>query len=304
MNEDVKLAKWLNDELSGAELQEFMSLPEYQTYLKIREYSAELTAPEANLDTLYSTIQHKRNEKGRVRKLTPWLSRVAAVLIMALSITYFFYTTHTTTELAQAGKRTEFILPDNSEVVLNAGSEAEYRSWNWQGHRKVELNGEAFFKVAKGETFDVVTPVGKVTVVGTQFNVKARGNRLDVTCFEGKVKVTSGNEAVFLTPGESVAYNNGKMVDGKIITSITGTAPGWMTKEAYFYKENVEGIAKELERQYNVKISVPLIPETEVYTGTLPMDDLDTALDIIATAYSAYDMKVEKAGSKITLTAE
>src|SRR5690606_22489623 len=126
---------------------------------------------------------------------------------------------------AAAGEKTEFLLPDNSKVVLNSDSEAEYKSWNWNKKRSVELKGEAFFKVAKGKTFDVNTSLGKVTVVGTQFNVKARDNRFDVTCFEGKVKVTYKNEEVFLTPGESVTFEEGEEIE---IPETKAVLPGWI----------------------------------------------------------------------------
>ena len=44
----------------------------------------------------------------------------------------------------------------------------------WKNERSVNLDGEGFFKVAKGSKFDVETSAGTVSVVGTQFNVKNR----------------------------------------------------------------------------------------------------------------------------------
>ena len=299
MKDDVTLARWLNNEMSDAEMKEFMLLPEYSTYSKIKEFSAQLTVPQADMDSLYQKIeQRKNNNTTKVRKLNPWLPRVAAMLVMALGVTYFFYTTHTTTQLAANGQRAIFSLPDNSEVVLNSGSEAEFREWNWAGNRKVELNGEAYFKVAKGEKFDVVTPIGTVTVVGTQFNVKARDGRLDVTCFEGKVKVTSNNNTVLLTPGQSVAYQNGTNLD---VPNEEGDAPGWLTYEASFSKESLPHVIKEIERQYNTTIVLKSTASDSPYSGTLPMNNLDQALDLIQTSYH---LKASKDGKKIILTAE
>lgn len=294
------LAKWLNNELGEKELKAFMATPEFATYNKIKEYSAQLTAPEADMDALYARIEANKNRPSKkVRTLSPWISRIAAMLILALGATYFVYTTKTTTQLADAGQRTEFLLPDSSAVTLNAGSEAEYKAWNWKNNRKLQLDGEAYFKVAKGQTFDVVTTMGKVTVVGTQFNVKARDNRFDVTCFEGKVKVTSNGHTILLTPGMSVAFDNGKQID---LPSDENTQPGWLTYEVNYQGEKLERIINEMERQYRIDIDLTdkQIAQ-ERHSGSIPMNNIGDALEIIETAYH---LKSQKAGNKIILSVE
>lgn len=297
MKDDKMLSKWLNNELDEKELKAFMATPEYATYNKIKEYSAQLTVPEADMDALYARIEANKNRPVKVRILSPWISRVAAMLILALGATYFLYTTKTTTELAQAGQRTEFLLPDNSSVTLNSGSEVDYKAWNWKNNRKLQLDGEAYFKVAKGQTFDVVTTMGKVTVVGTQFNVKARENRFDVTCFEGKVKVTSNGQTILLTPGMSVAFENGKQLD---MPSDENTQPGWLTYEVNYQKEKLDRIFNEMERQYRIDIELSDKQlASEIHTGGIPMNNLNDALDIIETAHH---LKAQKAGNKIILS--
>lgn len=300
MKDEVMLAKWLNNELDEKELKAFMASPEFSTYNKIKEYSTQLTAPEADMDSLYERIKANRDKPVKVRKLNPWLPRIAAMFVLALGATFFIYTNHTTTQLADVGQRTEFLLPDNSSVTLNAGSEADYKTWNWKNNRKLQLNGEAYFKVAKGQTFDVVTSMGKVTVVGTQFNVKARENRFDVTCFEGKVKVTvNNNESVLLTPGKSIAFESGKLIEVPLDENLQ---PGWITYETSFYREKLVNIVSELERQYNVTIQLDNVhPEKDSYIGTIPMNNLDTALELIETTYH---LKSQKTGNKIILSTE
>ena len=303
MNEDVTLAKWLNNELTDSELQGFVSQPEYATYSKIKEFSAQLTVPQADMDALYQNIERNKNKdrQTKVRQLNPWMARIAAVLVLALGATFFFYTTHTTTQLAAAGERDSFMLPDNSEVVLNAGSEAEYREWNWGGNRTVELNGEAYFKVAKGKMFDVVTPLGTVTVIGTQFNVKARNGRLDVSCFEGKVRVISGNNVTLLTPGKIIAFENGKQLPLKPV--VEGTKPGWINYETSFNSESLQNVISEMERQYKMTItldaSAPKKPSP--FSGTLKMNNIDSALDNIQ---MIYQLKSKKEGNTIILSSE
>lgn len=299
MKDDKMLAKWLNNELDEKELKAFMATPEYATYNRIMEYSAQLTVPEADMDALYSRIEANKNRPVKVRTLSPWIGRIAAMLILMLGATYFLYTTKTTTELASAGQRTEFLLPDNSSVTLNSGSEVDYKAWNWKNNRKLQLDGEAYFKVAKGQTFDVVTAMGTVTVVGTQFNVKARDNRFDVTCFEGKVKVTSKANTILLTPGMSVAFDNGKQID---LPSDENSQPGWLTYEVNYQQERLDRILNEMERQYRVDIELTDKQKAaELHIGGVPMNNLNDALEIIETAYQ---LKSHKAGNKIILSVE
>lgn len=288
--------------MSEEELRAFQLSPEFDTYRKIKEFSAQLKTPDMNMDAIYAAIVAKRNAVKPVAKtirLQPWLGRIAAVLVLALGITFFLYTTTTTSLTADAGDRKEFMLPDNSEVVLNAGSEASYKEWNWKNNRQVELDGEAYFKVAKGQTFDVNTALGKVTVVGTQFNVKTHDNRFEVTCFEGKVKVTYNSEEIMLTPGMSVVYEAGETVG---TPQITAAQPAWITHEATFYNDSLEDVVAEIERQYNVAIEVKgnIDPSNE-FVGTVPMRDLDETLDIIT---APFQLKAVKTGNKIVLLSE
>lgn len=299
MKDDKMLAKWLNNELDEKELKAFMATPEYATYNRIMEYSAQLTVPEADMDALYARIEANKNRPVKVRTLSPWIGRIAAMLILMLGVTYFLYTTKTTSELALAGQRTEFLLPDNSSVTLNSGSEVDYKAWNWKNNRKLQLDGEAYFKVAKGQTFDVVTAMGTVTVVGTQFNVKARDNRFDVTCFEGKVRVTSNGNTILLTPGMSVAFDNGKQLN---LPFDENTQPGWITYEVNYQQERLDRILKEMERQYRIDIELTDKQKAaELHVGGVPMNNLNDALEIIETAYQ---LKSHKAGNKIILSVE
>ncbi|WP_297332839.1 FecR domain-containing protein [Flavobacterium sp.] len=296
MKEDVKLAKWLEGSMDENELREFMATPEFETYRKIKDYSAELAAPKTDIDALYTKVLQNREPKP-VRKLTPWFTRIAAVLFVVLGVGYFFYATQTTNHIAAAGERTEFSLPDNSTVVLNAASEAEFRTWNWNNNREVQLTGEAFFKVAKGEKFDVVTPLGTVTVVGTQFNVKAREGRFYVSCFEGKVKVSSKGRDIMLTPGQSVIFEDGKNIAEP---SADGTQPGWIVYDVAFKSEKLENVIAEMERQYKVDIALPA-GDYSPYNGHVKMNDLNTALQQIELSYQ---LKSVREGDKIILTRE
>lgn len=296
MKDDTQLAKWLNGETDDNDLKQSVSAEEFDTYSKIKKYSAQLTAPSADIDLLYKNITAKRNSKNKVVRLNPWYIKIAAMLVIALSVGYFYYTGTATTQLADRGQTKEFLLPDNSEVVLNAASSAKFKTYNWDNNREVTLDGEAYFKVAKGKKFDVTTNLGTVTVVGTQFNVKARNKRLDVTCFEGKVKVVYNNYTVLLTPGKSASFEEGNAIP---IPDAKALQPGWTANEITFVSEKFENAIDEIERMYNVTIEVNTKYPFKPLNTTIPTNDLTTALDQIT---FPYNLKYVKSGNKIILS--
>ena len=184
MEENNKLAKWLSGEMTAEELKAFQSEPDFAVYEKIKKYSSELEATHFDEQAMLAKIvSSPKKEAKTISIFKNWMVRVAAILVIGLGLFYTYTHFETTAEFAEAGTKNTFLLPDNSQVTLNSGSEIEYKKANWENDRSLELNGEAYFKVAKGKIFEVNTPLGKVTVLGTQFNVKQWGNRFEVTCY-------------------------------------------------------------------------------------------------------------------------
>lgn len=283
MEENYKLAKWLNDEMTDSELKEFQSEADYTIFENIKKYSAELTTPNLDEQKVLNAILENKKETKVVAFHQNWFIRIAAILVIGLGLLFSFITFSSQSELAENGKTTTFSLPDNSNVVLNSGSEIEYRKWNWDNHRTLELEGEAYFKVAKGKKFEVNTNLGKVTVLGTQFDVKARNDRFDVTCYEGRVKVDYKNHEVIISKGETVSFEN----DVKIIQgTIKDIKPVWTENQIAFDKEKLKNAIQEIERQFDVHIDLSKMENTEqLFTGKIPADNIDVALKIILTSY-------------------
>ncbi|WP_026711432.1 FecR family protein [Flavobacterium filum] len=280
MEENYHLAKWLNNELEGDELKAFEASKDFAVYQRIKQYSGELTTPAFDEDKMLQRILHSK--KAKPISIQKVVLRIAAVVILSFGITFAVKNFANFTEYAPNGATTEFLLPDNSTVLLNSGSEIEYKKWNWDNERKLKLNGEAFFKVAKGKKFEVATELGKVTVLGTQFNVKNRNNRLDVTCFEGKVQVNYQNTQLLLTKGMTVSFEDGQQV---VAAQIAQTEPDWLSKQVAFTAAQLPAILEEMMRQYNIDIQMKGKATSQRFTGTIPMNNLEVALEIVATTY-------------------
>ena len=92
-----------------------------------------------------------------------------------------------------AGQRAELILPDSTKVWLNAQSTLTYSHDFGRNERNVELDGGAYFEVAKNREipFYVNTETNQVRIVETHFNVCAyRGsNEFTTTLLEGIVDI-------------------------------------------------------------------------------------------------------------------
>lgn len=283
MEENYKLAKWLDGEMTDAELKEFQADPNFPLYEKIKLYSSQLETPTFDENKILNSVLEIKKQTPKVVTLKPnWFMRIAAVLVLGFGLFFTYNTFSPTTELAENGKQTTFLLPDNSEVVLNSGSQIDYKKWNWDSNRKLELNGEAYFKVAKGKKFEVNTNLGKVSVLGTQFNVKERKDRFDVVCYEGKVKVNFNAQEVILTPGQMVSFEGNERIVSKTISE---AKPVWLSKELSFEKEKLTAVLEEIQRQYNITIDAKNIKSDQLFTGKIPSNNIDIALKTITSIY-------------------
>jgi len=88
----------------------------------------------------------------------------------------------------------QVVLPDGTEVWLNADSKIMFPSQFTGAKRQISLEGEAYFQVAKDKAhpFIVQSKGQEVTVLGTHFNINAypdEGNT-KTTLIEGSVRVS------------------------------------------------------------------------------------------------------------------
>ncbi len=300
MQEDY-LAKWLSNELSEPELKVFKDSKEFASYQRIVEASSHLETPDFDMERAYATLKEKQRSKGpKVVQLHPFRKflRIAVAIALLLLGTYFYISSLDATISTQYAENKEVLLPDASQVILNADSEISYNHKKWGEKRNVSLDGEAFFKVAKGERFTVSAQNGLVTVLGTQFNVENRKDLFEVTCFEGLVSVIFNGTETQLPAGTSFLAINGKVVRSDAPLS---TVPSWMTKESSFKSIPLKYVLDEFQRQHNIKVETQNIHLDQLYTGTFSNTDAHLALQSISVP-SRIKFKLE--GNKVLFYAE
>lgn len=154
------------------------------------------------------------------------------------------------------GKTMEIILADGTNVLLSPESSLRFPARFTGDRRTVNLEGEAYFDVAKDadHPFMVVSSDYCTTALGTEFDVRAYTRAdLKVSLIEGSVQVENlvDRSSVILNPGEDVTS-----VDGKMVVSSVDMKAFEYWRDGYFYFENepLADMMVELGRWYNVNV--------------------------------------------------
>lgn len=185
-------------------------------------------------------------------------------------------------------------LADGTKVWVNANSRLNFPSKFVGKERRVVLEGEAYFEVAKDASrpFYVESKGAEIKVLGTHFNVMAYSNQLTTTLVEGSVKVSKGNKSMMLVPGER-ADIDGSLIDIKPADFQKELA--WKNNIFYFKGDNIVKIAQELQSWYGLEISFSNdISLLQTYTGEIRRDaNLSEVLNMLEFV-SDLEFKIDK----------
>mgnify|MGYP000665355535 FL=1 len=142
-------------------------------------------------------------------------------------------------------------------MCLNSNTKFSYPSVFATNNRKVKLDGEAYFEVAKNKDLPFVVKANGIDVkaIGTAFNVSAymEDSQLTTTLFNGKVAVqpTLTKQEVLLEPNQVAVYDKSRNkievvpYDKKLFAQWRG---GFLSFKMMYLQD----ITKLLERNYNV----------------------------------------------------
>ncbi|MBN2639417.1 MAG: DUF4974 domain-containing protein [Bacteroidales bacterium] len=260
-----------------------------------------------SLDYIYQRIQRiiskEENKKSKLLVLWEGYRKMAAILLLPLILfSAWYFTSHsflkneaTQRTLAESwieinvpeGSRVKFNLPDGTMGWLNSGAKLKYPGV-FGVHRKVELQGEAYFEVTHVDNSDFVVSVSDldVKVLGTKFNVASYhgDNFTDVVLKEGKVEVI-GTKAVFdyiLEPNEMACYNREqKKLTISNIDADNYTA--WKDGYLIIVDEPMGKAVDKIERWYNVDIVLndPVLKNYH-FKATFKDEPLEEVLRLIA----------------------
>ncbi len=172
------------------------------------------------------------------------------------------------------GGQYEVTLPDGTKVWLNAASTLKYPSSFAKNERKVELQGEAYFEVAKDKNrpFRVATKQQTVEVLGTHFNISAYNDETQVktTLLEGAVNVSSGTNSLKLKPGQQALLN---LADAKLRLNPNVDVDkemAWKNDLFAFDNDDLKTIMRQISRWYDLDVVYQGKITDEKYVGEIP----------------------------------
>ena len=174
------------------------------------------------------------------------------------------------------GGQYQLVLPDGSKVWLNSGSSIRYPTAFTGLERVVELQGEAYFEIAKNKKMPFIVKTDNsmdIKVLGTQFNVMAYENEknINTTLIEGSVEVLERSGKTLLEPGQAAILNKGS---GKVKVSKVDVEEAIAWKNGYFVfpNENIESIMRKVSRWYNIEVVYQGNLSNKDFVGTISRD--------------------------------
>ena len=235
---------------------------------------------------------------------------------------------------APLGAKSEMILSDGTKIILNAGSTLKYTNAYNSLNRDLELEGEAYFKVAENKSLPLVLNAGKLIIkaTGTEFNVKAYSEEgiIETTLIEGNVEISQkgeirDNEILELKPNQKAIYTGES--DRITLEKVRETEPqavkparattenllispktdidqvtAWINNKLIIRKENFESLCVKLQRKYNVTF---VFGDEEIkkyrFTGVLLDETFEQVMDAIKLV-APVDYSVE--GKLVTLVSD
>jgi len=184
------------------------------------------------------------------------------------------------------GGQFQVVLPDGSQVWLNAMSSITYPSSFSGKERLVQLKGEAYFEIAKNpeKPFKVdVTGKQKIEVLGTHFNVEAylEDHEIKTTLLEGSVKLSTPNREVRLKPGQMAVNDLEKELTIK--PADLEEVMAWKNGLFVLNDVNLKDVMKKASRWYDVDVEYQGSIANKKLWGTVSRyKDITELLDNIA----------------------
>jgi transmembrane sensor len=155
------------------------------------------------------------------------------------------------------------VLPDKSQVWLNAASTLRYpSSFAGAAKRNVQLEGEAYFEVAKDKAhpFTVESSTQRISVLGTHFDINSYpdNDATKTTLLEGSVAVqltkalagASVNSLILKPDQQAVVMSNSI----NVLDVESSDAVAWKNGYFMFNNEALGSIMQTLSRWYNTTI--------------------------------------------------
>ena len=313
-DEELKVIKWLRQEGHGPALEKMISDDLEGAYeLGPSKYQDLSHIRKEILKKYAAGNPHKKQLTNMPWKPLKIAASVAFLILTGLLAYHFskqsqetFDDRHVVSQVVKSnprGRKSTIPLGDGTMVYLNSESRISYPDHFPDSVRVIQLEGEAFFEVAKdpARPFIVKTNYLDLKVLGTSFNVKTFSDSDEVTIAlaTGKVEISDvainedSGKKVMLNPGQSVKFNKTQRAFGQISAFDPNYEYGWKNGLIYFNKASLKEVIEKLERWYDVKIIVINKPSNKwVYKAYHENESLELVLQSMA-HNEAFDFEIK-----------
>ena len=240
------------------------------------------------------------------------LLRIAATVAIIITTTFFAYNyvqnnsanNRVYITYSTLSAKSKVLLPDSTEVWLNAHSSITYNFNKKLEQREVNLSGEAYFNVKQDveKPFLVAANGTQIKVHGTQFNVNSyvSSSKVLVSLYKGSVSMKAGDKDVFLKPGEEGLYD----VKNKNISVSKGDvefAKIWTSDKIRFENKNLREVCRYLSKWFGIRMDIDTaINNKQSYTFTFRGQSLEEVVSTMASIQS-FNYEIDEKRNKVTI---
>ena len=192
-------------------------------------------------------------------------------------------------------------LPDGSIVVLGANSGlAYYDNFKKAKQREVELEGEAYFKVAKqGENKQFIVKIKdlEIKVIGTEFNVNSHRDASIISLTEGKIALTNDLAQKELIAGQTASFNQ-QTKQFEIQEAQTEYWSAWrFQKWSFGTATPLPEIIQRIEETFGLicQVENPLLLDKKA-KGEISIDNPEVLFESLSVLLN---IEIEKSGSEL-----
>jgi transmembrane sensor len=259
---------------------------------------------ENEISEQWNLLKSKQKMSVIGRRKTQWwqIAAAACVLIISGLSVYFWQKTKSEPILftTKFNETKTLILPDSSEVTLNANSQLSMNpDWEEGNPREVWLKGEGYFKVKKKtqkNSFEVHTDRLNIKVLGTIFNILARKSVNNVMLEEGKVEVNAATfSSQLMKPNELITWTEKALIKSTVSPQDYNA---WLRNQLVFTGMYLKDVVDRLEDLYGLKIELSPNLAQKQFTAVLPSQNPEVIIDALV---ATFGLKMRKVGNRIIL---
>ncbi|MBC9934850.1 FecR family protein [Chitinophaga qingshengii] len=201
------------------------------------------------------------------------------------------------------GKVQKLVLPDHSEVWLNANSVLRYAK-NFRQNRRVTLQGEALFTVTHDAAVPFTVTANDIVTqdLGTTFNINGYSStgKTNITVVSGSVGVSSGNSQMqVLKPQQAIIYDHQQRTLTRLDSVKTSGLTDWVNGKWVYENMQVQDLVALLQHQYDVTIHTGQLNAAALRAGiNVNFSKEQSALEIIEIFCALTDLQYKQISNR------